>query len=73
MCLINDYSLIADLHIIVYGRAECASISLKCTNVKLLILNNFAFYPVDPDHLDTDPAENEGHSLTTLMTILMQT
>ena len=34
VCLINDYSLIADLHIFVYGRAEC-------TMVKLLILNNF--------------------------------
>ena len=30
----NDYSLIADLHIFVYTRAEC-------TKVKLLILNNF--------------------------------
>ena len=42
VCLINDYSLIADLHIFVYERAECASISLECTKVKLLILNNFA-------------------------------
>ena len=41
VCFINDYLLIADLHIIVYGRAECASISLECTKVKLLILNNF--------------------------------
>ena len=41
VCLINDYSLIADLHIFVYGRAECESISLKCTKVKLSILNNF--------------------------------
>ena len=41
VCLINDYSLIADLHIFVYGRAECASILLECTKVKLLILNNF--------------------------------
>ena len=40
--LINDYSLIADLHIFVYGRAEYASISLECTKVKLFILNNFA-------------------------------
>ena len=38
VCLINDYSLIVDLHIFVYGRAECASISLKCTNVKLSVL-----------------------------------
>ena len=38
---INDYSLIADLHIFVYGRAECATISLECTKVKLLILDNF--------------------------------
>ena len=41
VCLINDYSLIADLHIYVYGRTECTSISLECTKVKLLILNNF--------------------------------
>ena len=39
--LINDYSLFADLHIFVYGRAECASISLECTKVKLIMLNNF--------------------------------
>ena len=39
--LINDYSLIADLRIFVYGRAECSSISLECIKVKLLILNNF--------------------------------
>ena len=42
LCLINDYSLIADLHIFVYGRDEFSSISLECTKVKLLILNNFA-------------------------------
>ena len=41
VCIINEYSLIADLHIFVYGRAECASISLKCTKVKLLTVNNF--------------------------------
>ena len=41
VCLINDYSLIADLYVFVYGRAECATISLECTKVKLLILNNF--------------------------------
>ena len=41
-CLINDYSLIADQHKFVYGCSECASISLECTKVKLLILNNFA-------------------------------
>ena len=41
VCFINNYSLIPDLHIFVYGRAECASISLKCTKVKLSILNNF--------------------------------
>ena len=44
MCLINDYSLIADLHIFVYELAECASISLECTKVKLSILNNFDAY-----------------------------
>ena len=37
--LIIDYSLIADLDLSVYGRAEC-SISLECTKVKLLILDN---------------------------------
>ena len=51
VCLINDYSLIADLYIFVYGRTECATISLECTKVKLLILNNFdcvvSIYPVD--------------------------
>ena len=41
VCLINDYSLIADLHIFVHGSAECSIISLECTTVKLLILNNF--------------------------------
>ena len=41
VCLINDYSLITDLLIFVYGRSECASISLKRTKVKLSILNNF--------------------------------
>ena len=35
VCLINDYSLTADLHIFVYESAECASISLECTKVKL--------------------------------------
>ena len=42
VCLLNDYLLIADLYIFVYGRAECTFISLECTKVKLLILNNFA-------------------------------
>ena len=42
--LINDYSLIADLHIFVYGSAECATILLECTKVKLLILNDFDCY-----------------------------
>ena len=41
VCLINDYSLIAYLHIFVYGHTECASISLECTKVKLSILDNF--------------------------------
>ena len=41
VCLINNYSLIADLHIFVYGRAECTSISLECTKVKLLIWKNY--------------------------------
>ena len=43
VCLINDYSLIANLHIFVSGRAELSSISFECTKVKLLILNNFGF------------------------------
>ena len=42
VCLINDYSIIADLHIFVYERAECASISLVCTKMKRSILNNLA-------------------------------
>ena len=29
VCLINDYSLIADLHIFVYESAECASSLLE--------------------------------------------
>ena len=33
--------MFADLHIFVYESAEGASISLECTKVKLLILNNF--------------------------------
>ena len=37
VCLIIDYSLIADLHIFVYARAECKYISLKCTKAKLSI------------------------------------
>ena len=41
VCLINDYSLIAQLHIFVYERAELSSISLECTKVKGSILNNF--------------------------------
>ena len=41
LCLIYDYSLIADLHIFVYGSAECTSISLECLKVKLFILNSF--------------------------------
>ena len=44
VCFINDYSLIADLHIFVYGRAECFSISLECIKVKIFILNNFGQY-----------------------------
>ena len=43
VCLITDYSLIAYLHIFVYGCAEGTSISLECTKVTLLILNNFDF------------------------------
>ena len=41
VCLINSFSLITDLHIFVYGRANCASISLEYTKVKLSILDNF--------------------------------
>ena len=41
VCLMNDYSLSDDLHIFVYGRAECATVSLECTKVKPLISNNF--------------------------------
>ena len=45
VCIINDYLLIADLHIFVYGNAECATISLEYTKVKLFILNNFCINP----------------------------
>ena len=38
VCLINDYSLIADLHIFVHGSAECATILLECTKLKPHIL-----------------------------------
>ena len=41
VCLINDHSLIADLHIYDYGSAECAIISLECTKVKRLIFDNY--------------------------------
>ena len=41
VCLIDDYSLIADLYIFIYTRAECEYVSLKCTKVKLSILNHF--------------------------------
>ena len=43
-CVFNDYSLIANLNIFVYARAECESISLKCTKVRLSILNNIEVY-----------------------------
>ena len=33
-----------NLHIFVYGSAECITISLECTKVKHIILNNFAKY-----------------------------
>ena len=46
VCLINDYLLIADLHIFVYGSAECATISLECKKVKHIILNNFDKYVI---------------------------
>ena len=49
MCLINDYSLIADLHIFDYKSAECASISLECIKVKLLILNNCGGHTQNPN------------------------
>ena len=39
VCLIIDYSLIADLYTFVYGSVECASISLRCRKIKLS--NNF--------------------------------
>ena len=46
--LINAYSLIAELHIFVYESAKCASISLDCIKVKLLILNDFRSIIVNP-------------------------
>ena len=41
--LINDNSLIADLHKFDNESAEFASISLESIKVKLLLLNNFAY------------------------------
>ena len=67
VCLINDYSLIiADLHIFVYKRAECASISLECTKEKLLILNNFGYLStlgVSPNWLMIHYSSVIGHCL----------
>ena len=48
VCFINDYSLITELHIFIYGHSECASISLKCAKVKLSILNDFEPYMLYP-------------------------
>ena len=39
------YSFIFDLYIFVYGRAKCATISLECSKVKLLKLNDFDMWP----------------------------
>ena len=44
VCLINDFSLIADLHVFIYGSAECATTTLECTKVKFLILKNLDIY-----------------------------
>ena len=44
VCLINDYSVFnycRPTYLFVYGIAECASISLECTKVKLLLIKNF--------------------------------
>ena len=37
VCLINDYSIIAKLHILIYERAKFSSISLECTKILYLI------------------------------------
>ena len=37
----------AYIYVFVYGRAECAHISLECTKVKLLILNSFDQISID--------------------------
>ena len=42
VCLINDYSLIAQLLIFVYERAELSSISFECAKVKISISIKFA-------------------------------
>ena len=54
VCLINDYSLNADLHIFVYGRAECLFACLLCMwliffmSVYLFFSDYLIFYqPVD--------------------------
>ena len=52
ICLINDYLLIADLHIFVYYYTEFFLISLKCIKVKLLILNNFGVDTQNTLHID---------------------
>ena len=41
VCLINDYSLIADLHIFFMEAQNAQPFSLQCIKVKLLKLNNF--------------------------------
>ena len=45
VCILRDF---ADQHIFVYARAECESISLKCTKVKLSTLNNFGSIMFNP-------------------------
>ena len=54
VCLINDYSLIADLHIFVFMDALNYlpfHSNDQCTKVKLLILNNFGqFNPLNVDN-----------------------
>ena len=63
VCLINDYLLIANLHIFVYGSEECATISLECTKVNAEIvfahlLNKDIFSIIQCDYYSDDKVCN---------------
>ena len=60
---------IADLHFFVYGRAECAFISLECTKVKLLKLNNFELYYFFQRKMSGGPSGSGGSKGATVDSI----